>query len=149
MVRAAKELGLKAKQFGGSMVGLQTTSIKTQLGPLLNGIVAFDFWLPAPSMHFQRQHSIPVLGLYSIRIDLNRNRHRSIKLPGQPLSTMETGFLRIVDCLSASDAQRVVLYLDFQIRLLDAREFDENHEVFALLEYIDRRIRSDAAWARI
>jgi ABC-type branched-subunit amino acid transport system substrate-binding protein len=32
MVRAAKELGLKAKQFGGSMVGLQTTSIKTQLG---------------------------------------------------------------------------------------------------------------------
>jgi branched-chain amino acid transport system substrate-binding protein len=52
MVRAAKELGLKAKQFGGSMVGLQTTSIKTQLGPLLNGIVTFDFWLPAPSMQF-------------------------------------------------------------------------------------------------
>src|SRR5208282_4013120 len=50
MVRAAKELGLKARQFGGSMVGLQTTSIKTQLGPLLNGIVTFDFWLPAPSM---------------------------------------------------------------------------------------------------
>jgi branched-chain amino acid transport system substrate-binding protein len=52
MVRAAKEIGLKAKQFGGSMVGLQTTSIKTQLGPLLNGIVTFDFWLPAPSMRF-------------------------------------------------------------------------------------------------
>jgi branched-chain amino acid transport system substrate-binding protein len=52
MVRAAKEIGLKAKQFGGSMVGLQTTSIKTQLGPLLNGIVTFDFWLPAPSMQF-------------------------------------------------------------------------------------------------
>jgi branched-chain amino acid transport system substrate-binding protein len=52
MVRAAKELRLKAKQFGGSMVGLQTTSIKTQLGPLLNGIVTFDFWLPAPSMQF-------------------------------------------------------------------------------------------------
>jgi branched-chain amino acid transport system substrate-binding protein len=52
MVRAAKELGLKARQFGGSMVGLQTTSIKTQLGPLLNGIVTFDFWLPAPSMQF-------------------------------------------------------------------------------------------------
>ena len=34
------------------MVGLQTTSIKTQLGPLLNGIVTFDFWLPAPSMQF-------------------------------------------------------------------------------------------------
>jgi branched-chain amino acid transport system substrate-binding protein len=52
MVRAAKEIGLQAKQFGGSMVGLQTTSIKTQLGELLNGIVTFDFWLPAPSMQF-------------------------------------------------------------------------------------------------
>ena len=28
------------------MVGLQATSIKTQLGPLLNGIVNYDFWLP-------------------------------------------------------------------------------------------------------
>ncbi len=52
MVRAARETGLKVKQFGGSMVGLQTTSIKTQLGELLSGIVTFDFWLPAPSMEF-------------------------------------------------------------------------------------------------
>jgi branched-chain amino acid transport system substrate-binding protein len=46
MVRAANEVGLKAKMFGGGMVGLQATSIKTQLGPLLNGIVNYDFWLP-------------------------------------------------------------------------------------------------------
>jgi branched-chain amino acid transport system substrate-binding protein len=35
--------------FGGGMVGLQATSIKTQLGPLLNGIVNYDFWLPVPA----------------------------------------------------------------------------------------------------
>jgi branched-chain amino acid transport system substrate-binding protein len=52
MVRAANEIGLKTKLFGGGMVGLQTTSIKTQLGPMLNGIVNFDFWLPAPTMQF-------------------------------------------------------------------------------------------------
>jgi branched-chain amino acid transport system substrate-binding protein len=46
MVRAANEVGLKTKLFGGGMVGLQSTSIKTQLGPLLNGIVDYDFWLP-------------------------------------------------------------------------------------------------------
>jgi branched-chain amino acid transport system substrate-binding protein len=46
MVRAANEVGLKTKLFGGGMVGLQATSIKTQLGPLLNGIVNYDFWLP-------------------------------------------------------------------------------------------------------
>ncbi|MBO0709687.1 MAG: amino acid ABC transporter substrate-binding protein [Acetobacteraceae bacterium] len=46
MVRAANETGLKAKIFGGGMVGLQSTAIKTQLGPLLNGIVVYDFFLP-------------------------------------------------------------------------------------------------------
>ena len=38
--------------FGGTMVGLQTTALKTQLGPLLNGIVINENWLPAPTMQF-------------------------------------------------------------------------------------------------
>ncbi len=46
MIRAAHEVGLKPKLFGGGMVGLQSTAIKVQLGPLLNGIVDYDFWLP-------------------------------------------------------------------------------------------------------
>jgi branched-chain amino acid transport system substrate-binding protein len=46
MIRAANEVGLNAMLFGGGMVGLQATSIKTQLGPLLNGIVDYDFWQP-------------------------------------------------------------------------------------------------------
>ena len=52
MVRAANEVGLKTKLFGGGMVGLQTTSVKQQLGPLLNGIVNYDFWIPAKTMQF-------------------------------------------------------------------------------------------------
>src|ERR1700688_43577 len=46
MVRAANEVGLKTKVFGGGMVGLQSTAIKVQLGPLMNGIVNYDDWLP-------------------------------------------------------------------------------------------------------
>src|ERR1019366_2230797 len=46
MIRAANEVGLKTKMFGGGMVGLQSTAIKQQLGPLLNGIVDYDFWQP-------------------------------------------------------------------------------------------------------
>ena len=46
MVRAAHEIGLRTKLFGGAMVGLQNTSIKVQLGPLLNGVVDYDYWLP-------------------------------------------------------------------------------------------------------
>ena len=49
MVRAANEIGLKAKMFGGGMVGLQATAIKMQLGPLMNGIVDYDFWQPVKS----------------------------------------------------------------------------------------------------
>jgi branched-chain amino acid transport system substrate-binding protein len=46
IIRASSETGFKPKIYGGGMVGLQATSIKTQLGPLLNGIVVYDFWLP-------------------------------------------------------------------------------------------------------
>jgi branched-chain amino acid transport system substrate-binding protein len=53
MVRAANEVGLKPKLFGGGMVGLQATALKTQLGPLLNGIVNYDFWLPAKTMQYE------------------------------------------------------------------------------------------------
>jgi branched-chain amino acid transport system substrate-binding protein len=52
MVRAAHEVGLKAKMFGGGMIGLAFAPIKQQLGPLLNGIVAYDVYVPEPTMKF-------------------------------------------------------------------------------------------------
>ena len=52
IVRAVNEIGFKPKMIGGAMVGLQNTSIKAQLGPLLNGWTNYDFWLPVPKMNF-------------------------------------------------------------------------------------------------
>jgi branched-chain amino acid transport system substrate-binding protein len=52
MVRAINEIGFKAKLMGGAMVGPQNTSMKAQLGPLLNGFVNYEFWLPVPKMQF-------------------------------------------------------------------------------------------------
>jgi branched-chain amino acid transport system substrate-binding protein len=52
MVRAINEVGFQPKLCCGGMVGLQSTALKTQLGPLLNGIVDYDFWIPAPTMQF-------------------------------------------------------------------------------------------------
>jgi branched-chain amino acid transport system substrate-binding protein len=52
MVRAVNEVGYKPKMIGGGMVGLQATAIKTQLGPLLNGFLNYDFWLPIEKMNF-------------------------------------------------------------------------------------------------
>jgi len=52
MVKAMNEIGFKPKMWGGAMVGLQATVFKTQLGPLLNGIVNYNTWLPVKSMQF-------------------------------------------------------------------------------------------------
>jgi branched-chain amino acid transport system substrate-binding protein len=52
IVRAANEVGLKPKMFGGTMTGLIITPIKMQLGPLMNGLVAMESFLNAPSLQF-------------------------------------------------------------------------------------------------
>jgi branched-chain amino acid transport system substrate-binding protein len=52
MVKAANEIGLKAKMFGGGMVGLQFAAIQKNLGPLLNNVVNYDFWVPEPTLQF-------------------------------------------------------------------------------------------------
>ena len=52
MVLAAHEVGLKPKLYGGGMVGLQFAAFLTKLGPKLNGIVNYDFWVPEPTLNF-------------------------------------------------------------------------------------------------
>ena len=50
MVKAVNEIGFKPKIIGGAMVGLQATVFKTQLGPLLNGWVNYETWVPSEKM---------------------------------------------------------------------------------------------------
>jgi branched-chain amino acid transport system substrate-binding protein len=50
IIKAIHEIGFKPKMWGGAMVGLQSTVLKTQLGPLLNGIVNFETWMPVKSL---------------------------------------------------------------------------------------------------
>jgi branched-chain amino acid transport system substrate-binding protein len=52
MVKAVNELNYKPKMIGGAMVGLQATVFKRQLGPLLNGWVNYETWVPAKNMMF-------------------------------------------------------------------------------------------------
>ena len=52
IVRAAAEIGLNPKMLGGTMIGLLITPIKTQLGPMLDGIVISESFVPAPSFNF-------------------------------------------------------------------------------------------------
>jgi branched-chain amino acid transport system substrate-binding protein len=52
LIRASSEIGIKPRLFGGAMIGLGFTPIKAQLGPLLNGIVNYDTYVPEPTMKF-------------------------------------------------------------------------------------------------
>ncbi len=52
MLRAASEIGLKVGIFGGGLVGTQYAALKTQLGPLLNGVVSYELYVPEPTVHF-------------------------------------------------------------------------------------------------
>ena len=50
MARTINEVGFKPKMVGGAMVGLQATAIKTQLGPLMNGFVNYETWVPSKQL---------------------------------------------------------------------------------------------------
>src|SRR5215468_10821914 len=52
MVRAVNEVGLKTRMFGGGLVGPQFAALKTQLGPLLNGVVNYEAYAPEVSAKY-------------------------------------------------------------------------------------------------
>jgi len=50
MVKSINEIGFKPKMVGGAMVGLQATVFKNRLGPMLNGFVNYETWVPSKQM---------------------------------------------------------------------------------------------------
>ena len=52
ILHAVGEIGLKTNMLGGAFVGLPTLALKTQLGPLTNGVVNVELWEPVKSMQF-------------------------------------------------------------------------------------------------
>jgi branched-chain amino acid transport system substrate-binding protein len=52
IVRASNEVQFKPKLYGGAFLGLLVTGIKQQLGPLINGLVNNEFYIPAASLQF-------------------------------------------------------------------------------------------------
>ncbi len=74
LIRAAKEIQLKTRLFGGGMIGVQFGAIKGQLGSLLNGIVAYDVYAPEPTMKFAGVEDL-----------LTRYRVRAVKEGADPV----------------------------------------------------------------
>src|SRR5258708_12109129 len=53
ILRAAGEMGLTARLFGGSLVGLQTAALKQHLGPLMTVVGSHNQWVPAPPLQYK------------------------------------------------------------------------------------------------
>jgi branched-chain amino acid transport system substrate-binding protein len=75
MLRAAQEVGLQPKLFGGGMVGLMFTTVMTSMGPMLNGVVNYDFWAPEP----------PFLAIAGVKEFLKEYQARAEKAGVDPL----------------------------------------------------------------
>ena len=52
IVRAMNEVGFTPKIFGGALIGLMITGTKVQLGPMLNGMIITQGFLPASTFLF-------------------------------------------------------------------------------------------------
>jgi branched-chain amino acid transport system substrate-binding protein len=52
IVRAANEIGFNPKLFGGAMIGMLITPIKVQLGPIINGLVISEAFVPSPKVQY-------------------------------------------------------------------------------------------------
>jgi branched-chain amino acid transport system substrate-binding protein len=50
LIRGISEVGLEPKVVGGAMIGPQSSAVQTALGPLLNGLLNYEYWLPVPKM---------------------------------------------------------------------------------------------------
>lgn len=65
LVRAIHAHPFRPKMVGAGMIGPQNTAVKTTLGPLLNGFVNYEYWVPVPKMMFPGVQEF--LGTYRAR----------------------------------------------------------------------------------
>ena len=92
----------------------------------------------------ERKNAIAVLGLDGFGIDLHRHGQGAIERPEQPFAAMQAYLFRISKLLLPGNADGVVLGLDFEVGLVDARQLDYGDQVVPLLEDVDGRERAAA-----
>ena len=86
VIRTAYEQKLQTRMFGGAMIGLQYSELKQQLGPMLNNVLCYEFYVPAPTTNFPgikeflatyqeraKKAGADLLGFYSAALRLCRH----------------------------------------------------------------------------
>ena len=78
IIRAANEIGLSPKMFGGAMIGMLVTPIKVQLGPIANGLIVGENFAAAAAPKIPG--SADFLKRYSEKAAAARHRPAGLRL---------------------------------------------------------------------
>jgi hypothetical protein len=89
----------------------------------------------------QREYAVPILGLYPVGIELNRQRQCPVELTSRPFAPVKAHALGKRNRLSPGNTDGVFFGLNLQTVLFDAGQFDDRQNVLALLENVDWRKR--------
>jgi len=145
IVRAANEIGLSPKMFGGTMIGLTATPIKMQLGPLVNGIVINESFLPAlnypgtAEMMQKYQAKAPGLGIDPLGYGFAPFAYTAGQLLAKAVEdTRSLDHDKLAAYLHSHTVDTVVGPLAFGRRRMDAHR----HGVHAIPERVGQRSRA-------
>jgi branched-chain amino acid transport system substrate-binding protein len=58
LIRGVAASDMNPLVVGGAMIGPQSSSVQSQLGSVINGIVNYEYWLPVPAMNFPGVHEL-------------------------------------------------------------------------------------------
>jgi hypothetical protein len=87
----------------------------------------------------QSEDPIRVLGLDAAWIEPDRKRQGAIEFANDAFTSMHAHTVGEDDDFLARNTNGVLLGLDLQIVLVDARQLDDGEKILALLKYVDWR----------
>jgi branched-chain amino acid transport system substrate-binding protein len=65
LLKAVSDEGFEPKALGGAMIGPQNGAVKAELGPLLNGLINYEYWLPVTGVATAEAEAL--IGRYQTR----------------------------------------------------------------------------------
>jgi branched-chain amino acid transport system substrate-binding protein len=108
IIRAANEIGLKASVFGGTMIGCGFASVKKQLGPLLNGLLCYELYVPEKTVKFDGVESF--LKIYQSRAEKEGVDPLGYYLPPYAYAQMQI-LGQAIDKVGSIDNKKLIDYI--------------------------------------
>ncbi|HWZ67557.1 MAG TPA: hypothetical protein VNW89_07000 [Stellaceae bacterium] len=96
--------------------------------------------IPLGAREIEGQDPVSVFGLDPVCVDFDRQGDRAIEPSGEPLATMQRPGGAVVDGLAAGNSDGVALDPDIEVRLADARQLGDQHDIVTLPKDVERRV---------